>query len=181
MAVQIYFDSPQAPGFWVYTRPMSVAIRIWVLGALLLGIAPALALACDEEGKSTASSSASASASSTASAWSTTSTPDIKVKVNCKVKVRTSITLDNKCSFEFKTINTNAGRRSGWSPGHLIEKDSMKLDPAEEQQTPDAEWVTISYVNGSLQSIKKGERAKTHTAGRPGASGPTVQSAPNPY
>jgi len=136
------------------------------LGALLLGLAPALALACDESS-------------------STAPTPLIKVKnynYGGKVKVITTITLDNKCSFEFKTINTDGGRHSGWSPGHLIEPDSMKLDPAEDQQTPDAEWVTISYVNGSVQSIKKGERAKkARTAGRSGGAGPTVQSAPNPY
>jgi hypothetical protein len=147
-----------------------------------LGFAPALALACDDDSKPTASSSATASASATSSVSSTSSTPEIKVKTVCKVKVRTTVTLDNKCSFEFKTINTDAQRRSGWSPGHLIEPDTMKLAPAEEQQTPDAEWVTISYVNGSVQSIRKGERAKkTHAAARTGAAGPTVQSAPNPY
>ena len=106
----------------------------------------------------------------------------MKVKVNCKVKGKTAISVDNKCYFEFKTINTDGGGRSGWSPGHLIEPESMKLEPGEEQQTPDAEWVTISYMNGSVQSIKKGERAKkARTAGRSGAAGPTVQSAPNPY
>jgi hypothetical protein len=55
--------------------------------------------------------------------------------------------------------------------------------PAQEPEIKNAEWVTISYANGSIQSIKKGERSKKNrTAARPtGATGPAVQSAPNPY
>jgi hypothetical protein len=156
---------------------MSVFNRVWVLGALLLALTPALALACDDDSKST-SASASATASASASS-STSSAPDVKVKTTCKVKV----SIDNKCSFDFKMINTEAAHRSGWTPGHLIEPDSMKLDPAQEPEIKDAEWVTISYANGSIQSIKKGERSKKNrTAARPtGATGPAVQSAPNPY
>jgi len=149
------------------------------LGALLLALTPALALACDDDSKAT-SASAKATASASASS-STSSTQDVKVKTTCKVKVTTSV--DNKCSFEFKMINTEAAHRSGWTPGHLIEPDSMKLDPAQEPDIKNAEWVTISYANGSIQSIKKGERSKKNrTAARPtGATGPAVQSAPNPY
>jgi hypothetical protein len=147
------------------------------LGALLLALTPALALACDDDSKAT---SAAAKATASASA-STSSTPEVKVKTTCKVKVTTSV--DNKCSFEFKMINTEAAHRSGWTPGHLIEPDSMKLDPSQEPDIKNAEWVTISYANGSIQSIKKGERSKKNrTAARPtGATGPAVQSAPNPY
>ena len=149
------------------------------MGALLLALTPALALACDDDSKAT-SASAKATASASASS-STSSTQDVKVKTTCKVKVTTSV--DNKCSFEFKMINTEAAHRSGWTPGHLIEPDSMKLDPAQEPDIKNAEWVTISYANGSIQSIKKGERSKKNrTAARPtGATGPAVQSAPNPY
>ena len=149
------------------------------MGALLLALTPALALACDDDSKAT-SASAKATASASASS-SASSTQDVKVKTTCKVKVTTSV--DNKCSFEFKMINTEAAHRSGWTPGHLIEPDSMKLDPAQEPDIKNAEWVTISYANGSIQSIKKGERSKKNrTAARPtGATGPAVQSAPNPY
>lgn len=151
---------------------MSVTNRRWVLGALLLVVTPAIALACDDDSKATASASASASSSVTS---------DGKVKTTCKVKVNTVV--NNKCTFQFN-FNTQASDKPSWTPGHLIDHDSMKLDPSQEPEIKNAEWVTISYANGAIQSIKKGERSKkSRTAARPstGAVGPTVQSAPNPY
>jgi hypothetical protein len=123
------------------------------LGALLLAFTPAIALACHEDSKTT-----------------------------CKVKVNTVVSTNTKCTFQFN-FNTGAAPKPSWTPGHLIEHDSMKVDPSEEPEIKNAEWVTISYANGAIQSIKKGERSKkSRTAARPtGAAGPTVQSAPNPY
>ena len=149
------------------------------MGALLLALTPAIALACDDDSKVT-SASASATTSSSATS-STVETPVIKVKSGCKVKVTT--TCNNKSTFQFN-FNTEAAHKPSWTPGHLIEPDSMKLNPSEEPEIKNAEWVTISYANGAIQSIKKGERSKkSRTAARPttGAVGPAVQSAPNPY
>ena len=119
---------------------MSRATQVLALSALLLGLAPAMARACEDEASKTAEATAKACAKATACT--------VKVKMTCTEKTVTAIsTTINECA---KPANA-PGRHSSWEPGHLIEPDSMRLGPGDDLKTPEPEqWVTISSRTGTM-------------------------------
>lgn len=127
---------------------MSAATRVLAVSALVVGLCPALAFACEDE----ASAKAEASAK-------TIKVEVCKAATKCTVKVKTSRTEksvtvvadDTKCSASAKAVNTQ-GAHHAWEPGHLIEPDSMKLGPGDDLNAPNAEqWVRISSKSGSVR------------------------------
>lgn len=129
----------------------------------MLGLAPAAALACDEETAATAEAKVTAEAKATAVAKATASckvtveaTSDattcvVKVKNSCKEKNVTAV-IENKCTAP-KAVNTQGIHRNSWEPGHLIEPDSMKLGPDIDGPDPD-QWVILSSRGGIVRMHK---------------------------
>lgn len=105
------------------------------MSALVVGLCPALAFACEDE----------------ATVKVIHAAPGVvKVKMVCKESAVTAIVNDAKCTV--KVINTQGAHRSGWEPGHLIEPDSMKLGPGDDLKAPDTEqWVKISSRAGVIR------------------------------
>jgi len=152
---------------------MSAATRVLAISVLALGLAPALAHACDDD--------ATAKATATATATVTTIvTPEVK----CVVKVATECKAKNAFVYKFtcdektsnavaesgkdkddpdsKAVNTEGRRPSGWEPGHLIEPDSMKLQ--QENQNPQSEqWVKISSRGNKIKFHKTQSSKKTQS------------------
>jgi hypothetical protein len=129
---------------------MSGPNRILVLSAIVLGLCPAVAFACEDEASKTAAQ-ASAAAKATACLKATACVKatgcTIKVKALCTEATTTAVSNELKCTI--KAINTQGARHSGWEPGHLIEPDSMKLGP--DLDGPDSEqWVILSSVAGVI-------------------------------
>lgn len=137
--------------------------RVLVLSALAIGLSHAAASACEEaSAKAVAKATAKAKATAHAHAHAKAecqvkaikvanldmkSCLDVKVKVVNDVKTKTCNIVDVKVN---TPINAQP-RRSGWSPGHLIEPDSMKLGPEGEVQSPGKEqWVIISGRTGEI-------------------------------
>lgn len=114
---------------------MSATNRVLVVSALVVGLCPALAFACDEE--------ASAKAEAKAEAC---------VKAETRVERCVRVEAKTEACVKTKVINTQGAHRSRWEPGHLIEPDSMKLGPGDDLNAPNAEqWVRISSKSGSIQ------------------------------
>lgn len=112
------------------------------MSALVLGLCPAIAFACEDEASAKATAAACAEANAKATACT------VKVKVICNETTATAVTSEVKCSV--KVLNAQGARRSGWEPGHLIEPDSMRLGP--DLQAPDTEqWVIISSRTGVIR------------------------------
>lgn len=106
---------------------MSAATRVLAVSALVVGLCPALAFACEDEATAKAEASAKT----------------VKVEVVCKAS--TTCTVKIKTS---RTVNTQ-GAHHPWQPGHLIEPDSMKM--GDDLNGPDLEqWVRISH-SGTVQ------------------------------
>jgi hypothetical protein len=127
---------------------MSAATRVLAVSALVVGLCPALAFACEDE----ASAKAEASAKTVkveATCKVTSGCTVVKIKTSCSDKTVTAVADDTKCTL--KVMNTQ-GAHHAWEPGHLIEPDSMKLGPGDELNAPNAEqWVRISSRGGSVQ------------------------------
>jgi hypothetical protein len=129
---------------------MSAANRVLVVSALVAGLCPALAFACEDETSAKATASAEATAKATACAEATVKSTacTVQVKVVCKEGTTTAEVTETKC--QPKVLNTQGARHSGWEPGHLIEPDSMRLGP--DLKAPDTEqWVTISSRSGVIR------------------------------
>lgn len=124
---------------------MSAAIRVLALSALVVGLCPALAFACDDEPATKAHAKAHAKA--------------CKVEAKaCAVKTKTHSTAtatadDTKCSASTSKVTNTSGPRRAWEPGHLIEPDSMKLGP--DLDGPGGEqWVILSSRGGVVLNHK---------------------------
>lgn len=125
---------------------MSAATRVLAVTALVVGLCPALAFACEDG----AAAKAEATAKSVkVEVHKVATTCTVKVKTSCTEKSVTAVADDSKCSP--KVMNTQ-GAHHAWEPGHLIEPDSMKLGPGDDLNAPNAEqWVRISSKSGSIQ------------------------------
>lgn len=114
---------------------MSATNRVLVVSALVVGLCPALAFACDEE--------ASAKAEAKAEAC---------VKAETRVERCVRVEAKTEACVKTKVINTQGAHRSRWEPGHLIEPDSMKLGPGDDLKAPDVEqWVILSSRAGVIR------------------------------
>lgn len=114
-----------------YTPCMSPTSRILALSALVLGLAPAMAFACEDEAKS-----------------------EIRVtkSITCVKSGQTKVCTNAVNQTKICIKNVNSSRRTSWSPGHLIEPDSMKLGPGDDLKVPDTEqWVILSSRSGVIQ------------------------------
>jgi hypothetical protein len=113
---------------------------------LAAGLAPAAASACDEDAKARPSievheTSASATSTATVTVKSTTSK---SWTVTATVKACAEAGAPKA-----QGAAASKQRRPGWSPGHLIEPDSMRLAPQQRPEDPGAEWVIISSRHGA--------------------------------
>jgi hypothetical protein len=125
---------------------MLTGLRTLALAVLALILAPALALACDEETKA-AQKACIAPPQACAAAAAAENTERID------------------------RIIPAGTRRPDWEPGHLIERDSMNAVP---QPTPEPQtWVKISSRNGRAYSwryfSKSSKKVKSRVVTAPGS------------
>ena len=115
------------------------------LAVLALSLAPALALACDEEAKA--------------------------AQKACVVPPQACATAVAAEGPESVGRIVPAGtRRPDWEPGHLIERDSLKTAP---EKNPDSQnWVKVSSRNGKAfswrYSYKGSKKTKSRVVVAPG-------------
>jgi len=153
--------------------------------ALLLALAPAFAVACDEE-KNSAQATATPEVMV---APEVPATPQVMVtpKVSCTVKTSevtcTVKTTSEGCKSKMTVVISppatpsnsevqapaqGASRHPHWSPGHLIERDSIRFTPRKDLQPPKPGngLVTVSSREGARHHAPNPARphkAKTKT------------------
>ena len=143
---------------------MSHVIRLLALCVFASSVTAAHAFACEEStAKAIAKAAAKAAACNEKTAKAIARAAEkVAAKATCEAKAfkmvmdvdvqtnaRRCIDVEVKA---VKNINAQRARRSGWSPGHLIEPDSMKLGPGDDLKSPETEqWVIISARTGTVQ------------------------------
>lgn len=120
---------------------MPHAIRILASSALALSLSAAAAFACEDATAKAIAKAAEKAAKAACDVHAVKMAIDVTELKRC-------IDIDVKTN---KVINAQP-RRSGWSPGHLIEPDSMKHTPGNELiKSPETEqWVIISARKGTI-------------------------------
>jgi hypothetical protein len=132
------------------------------LAALVAVLVPAMAFACEEESaKQTAAKEqacavaqkAACAAKAQASASARASQGAACAAAKAAEAAAEAVNAPAPCpSPAPKPANAQRSKRQRWSPGHLIEPDSLKLAPEfDPNEDSPQEWITISSRDGVLQ------------------------------
>jgi len=138
---------------------MLIQPRTLAIAVLALSLSPAAASACEDE---------------------KVATQQVKLKLAVKALQQACVVLQQSCETaisiqgdESKHRIVPAGtRRPDWQPGRLIERDSIRLAPEQENQEPET-WVKVSSRNGNVHSWRYSYKAPKKAKGR-------VVSVPGP-
>jgi hypothetical protein len=122
-----------------YTSSMRIEPRVLLLAGVLLAI-PSWVMACEQKlDVSATASSMTVSAASSITASATACSARASERTTCSIVIAKG------------PASSRAAKkaRRHWSPGHLVEPDSMRLAP--EERNPGEQWVVISSRTGTIQ------------------------------
>lgn len=124
--------------------------RVLLLAGVLLGLAPGLASACEQKLDPIGPAASARASISACTARVPLSGCNATSSTTCSSSA-VAISKAPICPVAAKMAKKS---RRHWSPGHLIEPDSMRLGPGDDVKQPDERWVIISSRTGTIHVVR---------------------------